>query len=69
MDRAEWERRCAARYREIMMVDEEEAASLARENAEVEVTVRGPGVESWEDPVEAANEDMGMWGGACEREA
>lgn len=62
MDRAEWERRCAARYREIMTIDEEEAASLAHENAGVEAEERGPDVAAWQDPVEAANEDMSIWG-------
>lgn len=62
MDRAEWERRCAARYREIMVVDEVEAAELARDNAAVEVEMRGPDVAAWHEPERAANDDMNQWG-------
>lgn len=64
MDRAEWERRCAARYREIMTIEPDEAASLAADNASVEAVARGPDVAGWQDPAEAANEDMSVWGGA-----
>lgn len=62
MDYAEWVRRCAQRYREIVQLDEAEARSIAAECAEAECQrTGGHDVGLWLEPAEAANEDMNQW--------
>jgi hypothetical protein len=63
VDRGEWLWRCAARFRQIVDVDAEEADALAVQNAVEEAAVRGGDPAGWRDPEAVANEDVRVWAG------
>lgn len=62
-DRGEWVRRCAERFRQIVVVTWEEAEALAWDCAGDEARERGPDPAGWRDPEEVASEDVRAWCG------
>jgi hypothetical protein len=63
VEREEWLARCAGRFRQIVVVDAEEADALALQNAREEAAARGPDPAGWRDPEDVANEDVRVWAG------
>lgn len=61
MNRAEWEEAYAKRMVE-RGIETGEAAALATTGADNYEQDEGPDVDQWDDPAEAADEELSCWG-------